>query len=134
MSVVGPGTPPIPWEDRPAGSRAVVWRSSRNPIIARDLLPRSNSIFNSAVVPFRDGFAGVFRVDDTVRTMNVRRRSRTVADDPSPSGSCPPTTAPPRSRDLTTPRPAQHVARGPLVRDSVQRLPRPTIGIAGRGT
>jgi beta-1,4-mannooligosaccharide/beta-1,4-mannosyl-N-acetylglucosamine phosphorylase len=61
----------IPWEDRPAGSAAVVWRSSRNPIIPRDLLPRSNSIFNSAVVPFEGGFAGVFRVDDTSRVMNL---------------------------------------------------------------
>ncbi len=68
---VGAGAAPTPWEARPAGSSAIVWRSSRNPIIPRDLLPRSNSIFNSAVVPFRDGFAGVFRVDDTARTMNV---------------------------------------------------------------
>jgi beta-1,4-mannooligosaccharide/beta-1,4-mannosyl-N-acetylglucosamine phosphorylase len=67
-----PGTSPdIPWQDRPAGSGGVLWRSSRNPIVARDHLPRSNSIFNSAVVRFRDGFAGVFRVDDTTRTMNV---------------------------------------------------------------
>ena len=63
--------PQIPWEDRPAGSTGVIWRSSRNPIVPRDHLPRSNSIFNSAVVPFRDGFAGVFRVDDTTRTMNI---------------------------------------------------------------
>jgi beta-1,4-mannooligosaccharide/beta-1,4-mannosyl-N-acetylglucosamine phosphorylase len=63
--------PSIPWEDRPVGSGGVLWRSTRNPIIARDHLPRSNSIFNSAVVPFRDGFAGVFRVDDTTRTMNI---------------------------------------------------------------
>ena len=65
------GPAPVPWEERPPGSSAVVWRSERNPIIARDQLPRSNSIFNSAVVPFGDGFAGVFRVDDTVRTMNL---------------------------------------------------------------
>jgi beta-1,4-mannooligosaccharide/beta-1,4-mannosyl-N-acetylglucosamine phosphorylase len=63
--------PPIPWEDRPAGADGVVWRSTRNPIIPRDLLPRSNSIFNSAVVPFGDGYAGVFRVDDTSRTMDL---------------------------------------------------------------
>ena len=63
--------PAIPWEDRPAASTSVLWRSARNPIIGRDHLPRSNSIFNSAVVPFRDGFAGVFRVDDTRRTMNI---------------------------------------------------------------
>lgn len=77
MSTVRERGVPIPWEDRPVGSSAVVWRSSHNPIIPRDLLPRSNSIFNSAVVPFRDGFAGVFRVDDTVRTMDLHAgRSR----------------------------------------------------------
>ena len=63
--------PAIPWEDRPSHTAGVLWRSSRNPIIRRDHLPRSNSIFNSAVVPFRDGYAGVFRVDDTTRVMNV---------------------------------------------------------------
>jgi beta-1,4-mannooligosaccharide/beta-1,4-mannosyl-N-acetylglucosamine phosphorylase len=49
----------------------VLWRSSLNPVIPRNLLPRSNSIFNSAVVPFEQGFAGVFRVDDTSRSMNL---------------------------------------------------------------
>jgi beta-1,4-mannooligosaccharide/beta-1,4-mannosyl-N-acetylglucosamine phosphorylase len=63
--------PGMPWQDRPAGCGDVVWRSSRNPIIPRDLLPRSNSIFNSAVVPFCGGYAGVFRVDDTTREMNL---------------------------------------------------------------
>ena len=69
----GPGRPQagIPWEPRPAGSSDVLWRSSRNPVIPRDLLPRSNSIFNSAVVPFGEGFAGVFRVDDRSREMNL---------------------------------------------------------------
>jgi len=64
-------TPAIPWEERPAGTNDVLWRSSRNPIVPRDAVPRANSIFNSAVVPFRDGFAGVFRVDDRQRTMNL---------------------------------------------------------------
>ncbi len=62
---------PIPWEERPPGSSDVIWRSSRNPIIARDHIPRANSIFNSAVVRFGVGFAGVFRVDDRTRVMNV---------------------------------------------------------------
>lgn len=44
----------IPWEERPAGCKDVLWRSVANPIIPRDLLPTSNSIFNSAVVPFGD--------------------------------------------------------------------------------
>ena len=61
----------IPWEERPAGSSDVLWRSSRNPIIPRDHIPRANSIFNSAVVEFGRGYAGVFRVDDASRTMNI---------------------------------------------------------------
>ncbi len=71
QTIVGDPLPNLPWEDRPAGSSAVVWRYSQNPVIPRDLLPRSNSIFNSAVVPFEGGFAGVFRADDTRRIMDV---------------------------------------------------------------
>lgn len=71
QAVVGGEAPPIPWEDRPAGGSEVLWRSSRNPIIPRDHIPRANSIFNSAVVPFEHRFAGVFRVDDRSRTMNL---------------------------------------------------------------
>jgi beta-1,4-mannooligosaccharide/beta-1,4-mannosyl-N-acetylglucosamine phosphorylase len=61
----------VPWEERPAGSSDVLWRSSRNPIVTREQLPRANSIFNSAVVPFGERYAGVFRVDDTARVMNL---------------------------------------------------------------
>ncbi|NOZ22923.1 MAG: glycosidase [Planctomycetes bacterium] len=67
----GDALPNIPWEDRPEGCSDVVWRSSRNPIIPRDAIPASNSIFNSAVVPFGDGFAGVFRCDDKSRQMQL---------------------------------------------------------------
>jgi beta-1,4-mannooligosaccharide/beta-1,4-mannosyl-N-acetylglucosamine phosphorylase len=67
----------IPWEERPSDEGGVVWRSSHNPIIKRNHIPRSNSIFNSAVVRYGDGFAGVFRVDDTARVMNIHAgRSR----------------------------------------------------------
>ncbi|NBD35043.1 MAG: glycosidase, partial [Chloroflexi bacterium] len=69
--IIGKALPNIPWEDRPPGCDDVVWRSAQNPIIPRDLLPTSNSIFNSAVVPFEDGFAGVFRVDNKKREMNI---------------------------------------------------------------
>lgn len=61
----------LPWEDRPAGSADLVWRSANNPIIHRDAIPTSNSIFNSAVVPFGGGFAGVFRCDNRRREMNL---------------------------------------------------------------
>jgi beta-1,4-mannooligosaccharide/beta-1,4-mannosyl-N-acetylglucosamine phosphorylase len=70
-TIVGPALPSIPWEERPPDCRDVVWRSSRNPVIPRDLIPSSNSIFNSAVVPFGGGFAGVFRCDDKRRYMQL---------------------------------------------------------------
>ena len=65
-----PALPNIPWEE-PANLQDVLWRYNANPIIPRDLLPDSNSIFNSAVVPFEDGFRGVFRCDNTKREMNL---------------------------------------------------------------
>lgn len=71
IQVVGDALPNIPWEERTVGSEAPIWRYSRNPIIPHDLLPISNSIFNSAVVPYGSGFAGVFRVDDTSRQMQL---------------------------------------------------------------
>lgn len=63
----------IPWEERPANCSDVLWRYSKNPIIKRNQAKDANSIFNSAVVPFNGEFAGVFRVDDRQRRMNVRR-------------------------------------------------------------
>ena len=71
IKIQGNPLPNIPWEERPEGCKTTVWRSQRNPIIPRDLLPTSNSIFNSAVVPFGNGFAGVFRCDDTNRRMTL---------------------------------------------------------------
>jgi beta-1,4-mannooligosaccharide/beta-1,4-mannosyl-N-acetylglucosamine phosphorylase len=68
-----PSLPNFPWEERPAGSTDVVWRYSANPIIPRNLIPSSNSIFNSAVVPFRGSYAGVFRCDNRKREMNLHR-------------------------------------------------------------
>jgi len=61
----------LPWEDRPVGNSDVVWRYSQNPIIPRDLIPTSNSIFNSAVVPYNGSFRGVFRADNKKREMNL---------------------------------------------------------------
>ena len=66
-TIIGKGNPNIPWEERPAGSSETIWRYSQNPIITRDAIKNSNSIFNSAVVPFEGGYAGVFRSDDTTR-------------------------------------------------------------------
>ena len=40
-----------------------------NPIIPRDAVPTSNSIFNSSVVKWQGGYRGVFRVDNQCRDM-----------------------------------------------------------------
>jgi beta-1,4-mannooligosaccharide/beta-1,4-mannosyl-N-acetylglucosamine phosphorylase len=88
FTIIGDALPKIPWQDRPAGSSEVVWRYSANPVIPRDLFPGANSIFNSAVVPFRGEFAGVFRADSTCRNMRIHNgRSKdgfTFEIDPEP--------------------------------------------------
>ncbi|PWD98886.1 glycoside hydrolase family 130 protein [Marinilabilia rubra] len=61
----------IPWDARPEASKEVMWRYSKNPIVGRYDIPGSNSIFNSAVVPFGEGYAGVFRSDNTAVQMNI---------------------------------------------------------------
>jgi beta-1,4-mannooligosaccharide/beta-1,4-mannosyl-N-acetylglucosamine phosphorylase len=70
-TIIGNALPNIPWEDRPRDCREAVWRSRRNPVIPRNAIPGANSIFNSAVVPFAGGFAGVFRCDDRARRMRL---------------------------------------------------------------
>lgn len=69
--ILGASLPNMPWEDRPAGYKMPVWRYSGNPIIGRDGNRRSNSVFNSAVVPFNGGFAGLFRCDSRSVSMDL---------------------------------------------------------------
>jgi len=69
--IIGENLPGIPWEEKPANEKGPVWRYSKNPIIGRNDIPTSNSIFNSAVVPFKDGYAGVFRCDDLGISMDI---------------------------------------------------------------
>ena len=71
--VDGRPLPHIPWEERPTGSIAPLWRYAANPVVPSHLLPFANGIFNSAVVPFGDRFAGVFRCDDRTRRMQLHR-------------------------------------------------------------
>ena len=66
-----PSLPNIPWQEKPAGTTAPVWRYTENPVIHRHEKPDANSIFNSAVVPFKDGFAGVFRCDSQGLSMDL---------------------------------------------------------------
>lgn len=70
-TIVGNSLPNIPWMAKPQNCSDIMWRYDRNPIIPRNAIPSSNSIFNSAVVPYEDGFAGVFRCDDKTRTQHL---------------------------------------------------------------
>lgn len=69
--IIGEKLTNIPWQDKPAGSNAPVWRYTANPVIQRNAIPNSNSVFNSAVVPFEGGFAGVFRCDSRSVSMDI---------------------------------------------------------------
>lgn len=60
-----PNLPGIPWQDRPAGCSAPLWRYAGNPIIDRNPLPGVARVFNSAVAPYEDGYIGVFRGEQT---------------------------------------------------------------------
>lgn len=69
--IIGNAIPNIPWQARAENSQAPVWRYHANPIIPRDAIPSANSVFNSAVIPFQDGFAGVFRCDSQSISMDI---------------------------------------------------------------
>lgn len=69
--IIGQALPNIPWEDKPEGYREPLWRFSGNPIIGRDGNKVSNSVFNSAVIPYEEGYAGVFRCDSRSISMDI---------------------------------------------------------------
>lgn len=69
--IIGKNLPDMPWQDKPQGYQHPVWRYTNNPIIKRDAIPTSNSIFNSAVVPFEGKYAGVFRCDSRGLIMDI---------------------------------------------------------------
>lgn len=62
-TIIGNELPNIPWEEKPAGCNDVMWRYSGNPIIDWNPIPKAARVYNSAIVPFNDEFAGVFRAD-----------------------------------------------------------------------
>ena len=69
--IIGKSLPQIPWQTKPENCKGPVWRYSENPIIGRHDTATANSIFNSAVVPFGDGYAGVFRCDSMAVSMDI---------------------------------------------------------------
>ncbi|MCL2084700.1 MAG: glycoside hydrolase family 130 protein [Oscillospiraceae bacterium] len=64
VKVIGASLPNIPWQDKPDNLRPV-WRYGGNPIIGRNPSPGVARIFNSAVLPYKDGYVGVFRGEQT---------------------------------------------------------------------
>lgn len=63
LKVFGEKIHNLPWENKPQGCREVVWRYSKNPIIKRNPILKGSRIFNSAIVPYKNEFVGIFRVD-----------------------------------------------------------------------
>lgn len=63
ISLFGDALPNMPWEDRAPGDSSLVWRYSGNPVVPWNPSPSTARVYNSAVVPFQGGFAGVFRAD-----------------------------------------------------------------------
>lgn len=58
----GISLPNMPWQDKPEGIKdAPVWRYSENPVIGRNPVEGVTRIFNSAFIPYEDGYIGVFR-------------------------------------------------------------------------
>ena len=65
VRIIGKALANLPWQERPKNCLAPLWRYTENPIIHRNPLPGVARIFNSAVLPYRDGFVGVFRGEQT---------------------------------------------------------------------
>ncbi|MCL6460128.1 MAG: glycoside hydrolase family 130 protein [Gorillibacterium sp.] len=55
--------PNIPWQERTQNDSSIVWRHEGNPIINWNPTPKAARIYNSAVLPYEDGFIGIFRAD-----------------------------------------------------------------------
>ena len=63
VNIYGDAVKNMPWQEKPEGFDGVVWRHDNNPIIDWNPTKKSARIFNSAVLPYEDGFIGVFRAD-----------------------------------------------------------------------
>ena len=68
----GNSIPNMPWEQKPGNCNEIIWRSVKNPIIDNKTVLNADRIYNSAAVPFKDGFAGVFRVDNVEKGADLR--------------------------------------------------------------
>ncbi|MFA6587172.1 MAG: glycoside hydrolase family 130 protein [Bacilli bacterium] len=63
--VHGISLPNIPWEERKEPGVSPIWRYSKNPLTKREPVEGVARIFNSAVLPYKGAFIGVFRGEQT---------------------------------------------------------------------
>lgn len=63
IKILGNALKNMPWQEKPMSCKDVIWRHSMNPIMGRNETPSIARVYNSAVVPYGDGFIGVFRAD-----------------------------------------------------------------------
>lgn len=77
VKIIGEELKNIPWQDKPAECRDVLWRDTRNPIMGWNETKTAARIYNSAVIPYQDGFIGIFRADhrDGIPGLHVGRSS-----------------------------------------------------------
>ncbi len=66
-TIIGEALPNLPWEDKPADCGDMLWRYSGNPILSWNPIPKAARIYNSAVLPHKGEFVGVFRADQKKR-------------------------------------------------------------------
>ena len=73
--IIGKPLPNMPWQDKPVDCKDPVWRFDGNPVIDRNPLQCSDRVFNSALIPYEDGYIGVFRADhkDGMPNLHVGR-------------------------------------------------------------
>jgi beta-1,4-mannooligosaccharide/beta-1,4-mannosyl-N-acetylglucosamine phosphorylase len=69
--IIGTNLTNMPWQERKTEGPLPLWRFDQNPIIGRDGNKVSNSVFNSAIVPYKDGYAGVFRCESRSISMDI---------------------------------------------------------------
>ncbi len=66
VKILAAPVPNMPWQEKPEHiNGAPVWRYRENPIIGRNPAREVARIFNSAVMPYQEGFIGVFRGEQT---------------------------------------------------------------------
>lgn len=63
IEIIGQKLGNIPWQEKPQGYEGVVWRHSENPMTSWNPTKKTARIYNSAVVPYDNGYVGIFRAD-----------------------------------------------------------------------